>query len=115
MQRDNAYTTCTISKELSRHRPTLAQTSTEGRGGVKGEWLGIYAHEPGSRVVGDEGDSDPAAGWKHGGIATSRVVVVKICGCGAEVARAGAEDVEVVAVEVHGVWDVDAYGVAGDW
>lgn len=62
-------------------------------------------HQPRARVVGGEGNGEPAAGGQDGAVATRGVVEVELGGRGRRVedARAVAEDVEVVPVQMHGV------------
>nr|POE87368.1 hypothetical protein CFP56_29957 [Quercus suber] len=74
----------------------------------------VAVHEPGARVVGLEGEGEPAAGGQHGDVAARWVVVVQGLGVGRLPGRgAGAEDEEVVAVQVDGVRHVDGEGRAG--
>lgn len=61
-------------------------------------------HDPGTGVIGLEGKRQPAVGRQHGSVSASGVVVVQsVDVAGAPSLLAGAEDVEVVAVQVFGI------------
>ena len=67
-------------------------------------------HEPGTWVIGFESDDEVAAGRKHGDVSSGWIVPLESRWIG-EVAFPGAEEVEIVAVEVD--W-VGCYGEAGE-
>lgn len=56
-------------------------------------------HEPSARIVGDKGHNQIASGGKHGDVAARRVLVGESGAVGVD-ALAGAEHIEVVAMEM---------------
>lgn len=72
-----------------------AKTQTD----VEGD---VTVHQPGARIVGDEGEDEVAVRRQHGHVAPRRVLVVEGLGVVVD-ARVGAEDVKVVAVQVDRV------------
>lgn len=66
-------------------------------------------HQPGARVIHREGDGEPAASGQDGGVAAGGILEGEAAGAGGfvEYARAAAEDVEVVTVEMDGVRNRD--------
>ena len=63
----------------------------------------VAVHEPGTRVVHDESKHEPATFREESSIATARVVEAKSVGGAVEGAGAGAQDPEVVTVEMDRV------------
>lgn len=65
-------------------------------------------HEPSSRVVRGESYHKPSTGWKHSGISPGRIVEFQSAGGGVtESAESSTEDIEVVAVKMDWVGNVD--------
>lgn len=89
---------------------TFEKLHAETRTHVKWD---VTMHEPGARVVGLEGKDEVAFRWKGGGVATDWVVgFQKRCIAGPlGVLRLG-EDVEVVTVQVDGMWEGRSCGVS---
>lgn len=68
-------------------------------------------HDPSSRIVGLKCQDQPTSGGQHGNVSAGRIVEVE---CGDKfsgvVSDARSKDVEVVAVQMYRVWNVDCDG-----